>query len=95
MILTPKTSRYPIDLKFYKFYFDSIRTQLRSDLADGTSKLTIDPTDLMEYYIEYIPYDEQIAFRDKNILPYEQLVKQLGEAEVALQNNILQFVNMN
>lgn len=95
LILTPKTSRYPIDLKFYKFYFDSIRTQLRSDLADGTSKLTIDPTDLMEYYIEYIPYDEQIAFRDKNILPYEQLVKQLGEAEVALQNNILQFVNMN
>lgn len=53
LVLQPKNKKYKIDLKFYKFYFDSIRTRLRADLADGTSKLTIDPNDLMEYYIEY------------------------------------------
>lgn len=44
-------------MQFYNNYFAAIRKQLVSDLADGTSKLTIDKTDLEEYYIDYVPYD--------------------------------------
>ena len=45
----------------------TIQKQIRSDLADGTSKLTINADDLMDYYIEYILIDEQNKFYDENI----------------------------
>lgn len=67
-VLTPKKgSKYRVCLEFYNWYFAAIRKQLVSDLADGTSKLTINITDLKEYYIEYIDYDEQIKFVNDNI----------------------------
>ena len=50
---------YPINLKFYNLYLNAIRKKVVNELADGTSKLTISPKDLMEYYIEYIPIDTQ------------------------------------
>lgn len=91
IILTPKSKKYKIDMQFYKFYFNSIREQIRADLADGTSKLTISPDDLMEYYIEYIPYDKQIEFYNTNIVPYEQLANQLKQAEANLQKGIIEL----
>ena len=88
LILRPKNEKYKLNLRFYKYYFDSIRKQLRSDLADGTSKLTIDSNDLMEYYIEYIPYKDQNSFYEKHIKPYEELSKKLINAEHNLEKGI-------
>ena len=60
LILTPKKdSPYPVNLEFYCHYFNSMRKQIANELADGTSKLTIDATDLMEYEIEYFPIEKQ------------------------------------
>lgn len=93
VILTSKNNpKYKTDLRFYRYYFDSIREQLRSDLADGTSKLTIDPDDLLEYFIEYIPYDQQVQFYENNIKPFEQLKTQAIIAENNLHSNILNLL---
>ena len=86
LILSPKNdSNYKVDLQFYNYYFESIREELRNDLADGTSKLTIRPADLMNYFIEYFPYDEQIKFRDTYIKQYVALKEQLIQAENKLK----------
>ena len=95
IILTPKSDKYRIDMQFYKFFFNSIKEQIRADLADGTSKLTISPDDLMEYYIEYVPYDKQVEFYNTNIIPYEKLVSQLKLAEDNLQKGIIALSSGN
>lgn len=93
LILTPRHNpKYKIDLRFYKYYFDSIRERLRADLADGTSKLTIDPTDLMDYYIEYIPYEQQMDFYNSIIKPFEELKARTIIAENSLHFNILELL---
>lgn len=88
IILTSKgNSKYPINLKFYKYYFDNIRRQIKLDLADGTSKLTIRPEDLMEYYIDYIPYDAQISFVKNKINEFEKKQKEiLREKKIILDD---------
>lgn len=92
-ILTPKNdSGYDIDMQFYNSYFAAIRKQLVSDLADGTSKLTIGDVDLKEYYIDYIPYDKQQAFVNNSLTEVIGLRKQLAEAEDNLKNHILSLV---
>lgn len=92
-ILTPKKdSGYEIDMQFYNSYFAAIRKQLVSDLSDGTSKLTIGDTDLKEYYIDYIPYDKQLAFVKNSLAKVNNLRKQLIEAETNLKNHILKLV---
>ena len=59
-ILTPKNpEKYPINLEFYHYYFNSIREKIISDIAIGTSKLTLRERHLNSYKIEYIPIDEQ------------------------------------
>lgn len=73
---------------------DSIRERLRVDLADGTSKPTIDPDDLMDYYIEYIPYDQQIQFYDSSIKPFEKLNAKTEVAENNLHSNILDLLKI-
>ena len=95
LVLTPKSSAYKIDMRFYKFYFDGIREQLRSDLADGTSKLTISPDDLMGYYIDYVPYDRQLSFYSQKIRPYEELQRKLKELEQDLKNGIIDLTSNN
>lgn len=92
-ILTPKKeSGYDIDMQFYNSYFSAIRKQLVSDLADGTSKLTISDEDFNEYFIDYIPYDKQIAFVNESLINYNNLKKQLASAENELQKHILQLM---
>ena len=60
LILESKMNEdYPINLRFYNLYLNAIRKKVVNELADGTSKLTISPKDLMEYYVEYIPIDTQ------------------------------------
>lgn len=67
-----KADRYPINLKFYNWYFESIRKRLVSNLADGTSKLTINEQDLSNYMIEYISIEEQNKFVEEKVEPFEQ-----------------------
>lgn len=95
LVLTPKSTQYRIDLRFYKYYFDGIREKLRSDLADGTSKLTIDADDLMTYYIDYIPYQRQLEFYEERIKPYDILKKELLDREGELQSGILALTEIN
>lgn len=67
-----KADKYPINLKFYNWYFESIRKRLVSNLADGTSKLTINELDLSNYMIEYISIEEQNKFVKEKVEPFEK-----------------------
>ena len=63
LILTAKVnSNLPVNMKFYKNYFMAAREKIIRDLADGTSKKTIDSSRFENYLIEYIPIDEQNGF---------------------------------
>ena len=89
LVLTSKHDpKYPIDLKFYNCYFASIRKQLVSDLADGTSKLTISPDMFKEYYIDYIPYSEQQAFVQTKLKDFLELQEQYRKAQEQLSQDI-------
>ena len=69
LVLTPKDpKKYPINMLFYSLYLNAIRQEIRNEIADGTSKLTISVDDLNNYLIEYIPINtqEQIANEYKN-----------------------------
>ena len=81
IVLFP-SGKYKLHLAFYKYYLE------RLDLADGTSKLTINPEELMNYYVEYIPYEEQVAFYEKNIKPLEDLEFQKKQIESGLASNL-------
>ena len=92
ILTAKKDSGYDIDMQFYNNYFNAIRKQLVSDLADGTSKLTIGETDLKEYYINYIPYEKQKSFVETSLVQVENLKRQLKKAEEHLEEHILQLV---
>lgn len=90
LVLTPKENlKHKINMLFYKYYFDSIRKKLRKDLADGTSKLTIDPEALMDYYIEYFDIDVQNKFVKENILPLEKTKEQYKAMQESVERSIL------
>ena len=80
-------------MKFYAYFFNSISKSLRNDLAVGTSKLTIKPKDLANYYIEYVPIEQQNKFCNDNIEAYEKLKNQLKGAEKNLKKNIMMLYN--
>ena len=89
LVLTPKKdSGYEINMQFYKYYFDSIRKKLRKDLADGTSKLTIDPDALMDYYIEYFDINVQNTFVKNNILPLLEAEKKYKKMIDSIEKKI-------
>lgn len=90
IVLTDKKDpKYPINLQFYNCYFASIRKQIVSDLADGTSKLTISGDMLMDYYIDYVPYDEQIEFVNSKLSSFLKLQEQYRKAQKQLAQDIL------
>lgn len=89
LVLTPKkNSPYKINLEFYNWYFAAIRKRIVSDLADGTSKLTIATPDLEKYYIDYIPFEKQNALVEKKVSKFDQLKEKLNEAENDLKNTV-------
>ena len=49
----------------------------------------------MKQYIEYVPNAKQVEFYKSNIVPYEQLVKQLKLAEDNLQQGIVALSSGN
>lgn len=89
LVLTSKNDpEYPIDMQFYNCYFASIRKQIVSDLADGTSKLTIAPDLFGDYYIDYIPYPEQTTFVRTKLKDFLILQEQYKAAEEQLTQDI-------
>lgn len=89
LVLTDrKNPKYPIDLQFYNCYFASIRKQIVSDLSDGTSKLTISPDMFKEYYIDYIPIDEQKKFIKTKLKSFLTLQDQYKKAQEKLSKDI-------
>lgn len=89
IILTAKKkSKYPINMQFYNYYFMSIRKQLVDDLADGTSKLTIDPEMLKEYYVDYFNMPEQNAFVTKQVDAYLKAKQQFEKASSLFMSEV-------
>src|SRR3989338_989867 len=89
LVMTPKkNSPYKINLEFYNWYFSAMRKRIVSDLADGTSKLTITKPDLEKYYIDYIPLEKQNELVEKKVTKYDQLKEKLDEAEDDLKNTV-------
>lgn len=89
-VLKPKDpTNKPINLKFYNWYFSTIREQIFDDLADGASKLTINKTALENYYIEYIPIDKQNEFVNNYVYKYDCLNKKIKK----LKNELIEEMN--
>lgn len=89
LVLTNKNDpKYPIDMEFYHYYFSSIRKQIVSDLADGTSKLTISPSAFKDYYIRYVPVERQKEFIDTKIKGFLQLKEKFKQAEEKLKKDV-------
>lgn len=64
-ILTPKSEKYPLDLSFYYFIFNSIRDDLVKSTATGTSKLAINKSNFDAYQIPYLDVSKQKEFKNK------------------------------
>jgi hypothetical protein len=93
LILTEKNkTEYPVNLKFYNKYFSSIKEQLVSDLADGTSKLTISKNALENYYIDYIPLLQQSTFVEQFLIKIDELRCMIKKEEDNAQINILKIL---
>lgn len=94
LVLTSKNDpKYPIDLEFYNCYFASIRKQIVSDLADGTSKLTISPDMFKDYYVDYVPYSDQKAFVQTKLKDFLTLQEQFKKAQEQLSQDIANLAN--
>ncbi|MBO7145726.1 MAG: N-6 DNA methylase [Salinivirgaceae bacterium] len=94
LVLTNKNNpKYPIDLEFYNCYFASIRKQIVSDLADGTSKLTISLEMFKEYYIDYVPFDKQQTFVKTKLKGFLKLKEKYKKAQEQLSEDISNIAN--
>ena len=89
LLLTPKNNDlYPVNMQFYSMYFNAIRKRIVNELADGTSKLTISPDELMDYYVEYFPIDQQnkiVKYYNEQITP---LKKRLEKAQKEMEQKL-------
>lgn len=90
VILTPKND-VKLHLKFFEKYFNAIRPQVVEDLADGTSKLTIDINDLKRYKIKRIDISIQENMV-KEIIKTEQLIRKKEEDLKKLKDGLLSSV---
>ena len=97
IVLTPKNQdEYPINLQFYNTYFNNLRKKIVSDLADGTSKLTIGKSIFKQYYIDYISKDIQDKFVENHITKYKEKVSELKKlvqkAEANINNKLSEII---
>ncbi len=93
LVLTAnENSNYKVNMKFYTYLLNSIRENIRNDLADGTSKLTIKPKDFANYYVKYIPIEQQNKFYEDNIKTYEILQSQIKNAELKIKQNMSEIL---
>lgn len=93
LVLTPTDNRdYPVDLRFYNIYLNAIRKRIVNELADGTSKLTISPEDLMDYMVDYFPIDTQREIADyyeKHVLAAEKRLQSAKEKMASRMRDLL------
>jgi len=65
-ILTPKDNdKFPIDLKFYHFVFNSLKEEIVKNTKSGTSKEAINQTNLKNYEIPYFGIEQQHLWIEK------------------------------
>ena len=88
VVLTPKNvNEYPINLKYYKIYFDSIRDILVEALKSGASKKTISKTKLENYKIKYVPIDKQNKYFEE-INNLQKKIDKIEKQKRDIYNNI-------
>lgn len=87
-----KESSFEINLEFYNAYLNAIREQVQDDLADGTSKLTINENDLKEYYVKSFSIEEQNDFVENYIEPYKQKTEELEVMEKNLTKSVSDLI---
>ena len=97
LVMTPKNSKeFPINLQFYNAYLNNNRKRIVSDLADGTSKLTIGKSIFEQYYVDYIPLETQNNFVNKHIKEYkqklEELKKLITNSETSINENLKKLI---
>ena len=87
-ILTPKDSKkYPINLKFYHFVFNSLKDEIVKNTKSGTSKESINQSNLRNYEIPYFEIDKQNLWIDK--LVNTKLIKEDLELELSTGQSLL------
>jgi len=86
-ILTPKDSKYPINLKFYHFVFNSLKDEIVKNTKSGTSKESINQSNLRNYEIPYFGIDKQNLWIDK--LVNTKLIKEDLELELSTGQSLL------
>ena len=92
LILTPKSpNEYPINMLFYSLYLNAVRQKIRNDLADGTSKLTINSKDLDDYMIEYIPIDVQNTIANEYKRKVLRIKEKYQKQEALIMNKMKQL----
>lgn len=89
LVLTPKDqTKYPVNMEFYNCYFASFRKQIVSDLADGTSKLTIDANSFKKYYIDYVPHADQLKFVNTKLNAFKKTENAYLAAKKQIEHEI-------
>lgn len=87
-ILTPKDSiKYPINLKFYHFVFNSLKNEIVKNTKSGTSKESINQSNLRNYKIPYFEIDKQNLWIDK--LVNTKSIKEDLELELSSGQSLL------
>mgnify|MGYP005849485519 CR=1 FL=1 len=87
-ILTPKNmNKYPIDLKFYHFVFNSLKEEIVKNTKSGTSKESINQGNLKNYEIPYFGIEQQHLWIEKLI--NTKSIKFDLENEISNQQNLL------
>jgi len=87
-ILTPKDNdKFPIDLKFYHFVFNSLKNEIVKNTKSGTSKEAINQTNLKNYEISYFGIEQQHLWIEK-LLKTKSIKEDLTD-EAAKQQTLL------
>ena len=87
-ILTPKDSeKYPINLEFYHFVFNSLRDEIVKNTKSGTSKESINQTNLKKYEIPYFDIAQQNIWIER--LLQTKLIKEDLEEGIQTQQQLL------
>ncbi len=86
LILTPKSEwRGKLNLEFMAAYLDSMRDEMKYNLADGTSKLTIGKTSFQEYRIKVPDKTVQDDYYVRFIKPLREQQKKLKAQKLAIE----------
>ena len=79
-------------MQFYSYYFEAVRKRIVSDLAEGTSKLTISPELFAEYYIDYVPKDTQDEFVNTELKEVLRLKEEYRRAKNKISRVISELI---